>query len=415
MRHPLPALALALVLAPLAPVTPTASAADESGTSVATAERAATKIQTDLRGWSGEELATGRTAGTELRRGRLFLAEPVATRTLGGTTYDVGRWVSRWARPGFGFTELVASWEAKTPGDSWVEIEVRGQDATGRRSSWDSLGRWAYGDKHLRRTSIAGQDDDLARVATDTWRTASAAGLDRWRVRVSLMRRTGATTKAPSLGHLSATTSRRPDTRPATSKPGVVAQAGGTVLDVPRYSQMVHTGHYPQWGGGGEAWCSPTSLSMVLAFHDALPPARDHAWVPEGHGAPWVDHAARMTFDHGYDGTGNWSFNVAYAARLVRRAEVSRLPDLRAVERLVADGLPVIISIAFDAGELSGGPLTSSNGHVLVVVGFTADGDVVVNDPAADSPAGVRRTYDRAQLERAWLDASTGTAYVLRP
>jgi hypothetical protein len=410
VRRLLPA--LALVLAPLAPVTPTAVAADP-GTK--TAQRATAKIQTDLRGWSGEELATGRAAGTDLRRGRVFLGEPVGTRTLGGTTYDVGRWVSRWARPGFGFTELVASWEAKTPGDSWVEIEVRGQDASGRRSSWDSLGRWAYDDKHLRRTSIAGQDDDLARVATDTWRTTSPAGLDRWRVRVSLMRRSGATTKAPSLGHVSATTSRRPDTRPATSKPGVVAKAGGTVLDVPRFSQMVHSGHYPQWGGGGEAWCSPTSLSMVLAFHDALPRPRDYSWVPAGHGAPWVDHAARMTFDHGYDGAGNWSFNAAYAARLVRRAEVSRLPDLRAVERLVADGLPVIISIAFDAGELSGGPLTSSNGHLLVVVGFTADGDVVVNDPAADSPTGVRRTYDRAQLERIWQDASTGTAYVLRP
>ena len=75
----------------------------------------------------------------------------------------------------------------------------------------------------------------------------------------------------------------------------------------------------------------------------------------------------------------------------------------------------IAISIAFGAGELSGGPLTSSNGHLLVVVGFTADGDVVVNDPAADSPAGVRRTYDRAQLERVWLNASTGTSYVLRP
>jgi hypothetical protein len=154
---------------------------------------------------------------------------------------------------------------------------------------------------------------------------------------------------------------------------------------------------------------------MVLAYYDALPPAEDYAWVPAGHPAPWVDHAARMTYDHGYDGTGNWSFNAAYAARLVGRADVERLPDLRAVERLVADGVPVVISIAFASGQLTGAPISASDGHLLVVVGFTADGDVVVNDPAADSPAGVRRTYDRAQLERAWLSASTGTAYVLRP
>jgi hypothetical protein len=34
-------------------------------------------------------------------------------------------------------------------------------------------------------------------------------------------------------------------------------------LNVPRYSQMTHRGHYPQYGGG-QAWCSPTSLSMLL-------------------------------------------------------------------------------------------------------------------------------------------------------
>jgi hypothetical protein len=407
VRRFLPVLAL-LLLPPLPPA-PAATAAATA------AERATQKISTDLHTWSGEQLSGGRLTGTELRRGRVFLADPVGTRTLAGTTYDVGRWESTWVRPGFGFTELVASWEARTPGDSLVEVSVRGRDAAGRASSWDVLGRWASGDTFFSRTSLGSQDDDLARVAVDTWRAAAAAGLEQWQLRVALLRRTGARTTAPSLGHVGATTSRRPDATPPTSKPGVVSRAGGAVLDVPRFSQMVHDGHYPQWGGGGEAWCSPTSTSMVLAYYDALPPAEDYAWVPDGHPAPWVDHAARMTYDHGYDGTGNWSFNAAYAARLVGRADVERLPDLRAVERLVADGVPVVISIAFASGQLTGAPISASDGHLLVVVGFTADGDVVVNDPAADSPAGVRRTYDRAQLERAWLSASTGTAYVLRP
>ena len=39
--------------------------------------------------------------------------------------------------------------------------------------------------------------------------------------------------------------------------------------------------------------------------------------------------------------------------------------------------------------------------------------DPVLNDPAAPTNAGVRRTYDRAQLERAWLRGSDGTAYVI--
>jgi hypothetical protein len=49
-----------------------------------------------------------------------------------------------------------------------------------------------------------------------------------------------------------------------------------------------------------------------------------------------------------------------------------------------------------------------------VIVGFTKNGDVVVNDPAASARAGVRRVYDRGQLERAWLAGSGGTTYVIR-
>ena len=49
-----------------------------------------------------------------------------------------------------------------------------------------------------------------------------------------------------------------------------------------------------------------------------------------------------------------------------------------------------------------------------MVVGFEADGDVVVNDPAGASNGEVRRTYDRAEFERIWISASGGTAYVIR-
>ena len=56
-----------------------------------------------------------------------------------------------------------------------------------------------------------------------------------------------------------------------------------------------------------------------------------------------------------------------------------------------------------------------TNGHLLVIVGFTASGNVVVNDPAATSDATVQRVYDRAEFERTWLPASGGIVYVMRP
>ena len=48
-----------------------------------------------------------------------------------------------------------------------------------------------------------------------------------------------------------------------------------------------------------------------------------------------------------------------------------------------------------------------------MIRGFTETGDVVTNDPAAPSEHSVRRTYDRAAFERAWLAGSGGTVYVI--
>ena len=153
---------------------------------------------------------------------------------------------------------------------------------------------------------------------------------------------------------------------------------------------------------------------MVLGRYDALPPPRAYSWVPNGHVAPWVDYAARTTYDASYRGTGNWPFNTAYAATLTHDAFVTRLRNLREARSFIEAGIPLVASISFGAGQLNGAPISSSNGHLLVIVGFTAAGNVVVNDPAAASAAGVRRTYARGQFEDAWIPKSGGLVYVIR-
>jgi peptidase C39-like protein len=161
----------------------------------------------------------------------------------------------------------------------------------------------------------------------------------------------------------------------------------------------------------------------VLAYYHRLPPAGDYAWVSRSYAGRAVDHAARMTFDRGYEGTGNWPFNTAYAAGRTGHGFVTRFVSLRGVERFIRAGIPVVTSITFGRGALTGAPISASNGHLVVVRGFTAAGDVVVNDPAAATRAGVRRTYARGQFENAWLQrypsgggmrGSGGLAYVIR-
>ena len=359
--------------------------------------------------WASDaDFRMGTLRGVEVSRGRLVMGSPVSARTYAGRRYDVGQWVSPWRNPGFGLTELISSWNARTPGNSWIEVQVRGRTGGGRTSSWDVLGRWAAGDRFIRRTSVPAQGDDLAGVAVDTWKTNTA--IAQWQLRVLLMRGPGA--PSPRVDSIGAMVSRLPRVSGvATSDPGPGPRI---VLNVPRYSQMVHRGHYPRWGSGGQAWCSPTSTSMVLGRYDALPPPSAYGWVPDGHVDPWVDYAARATYDASYSGTGNWPFNTAYAATRTEDAFVTRLRNLREARLFIEAGIPLVASISFGAGELSGAPISATNGHLLVIVGFTRNGDVVVNDPAARTRSGVRRTYDRGQFEDAWIPTSGGLVYVIR-
>ncbi|MCY7399491.1 MAG: peptidase C39 family protein [Nocardioides sp.] len=403
LRTTLP-LAVTLVLGG-ALFAPTAADAAADATSAVDARQRATP-QVQQTSWSSyRDFKSGTRTGLKLGRGQVSLLAP-RPRSVGGRAYEAGSWTSPWATPGFGATSLIPSWEATTPGRSLVRVEVRARAADGTTGSWDTLADWSRTNRPVPRTTYSGQTDDLGRVSVDTW--SAMSNVTSWQVRMTLMRPRGSSL-AVSLERVGAVASADASTPRPTSVPGPGA---GTVLPVPAFSQMVHEGHYPQWGNGGEAWCSPTSLAMVLAYYGISPAPTG---ITPGHVDAVVDHTAKMVFDHGYDGTGNWAFNTAYASTLVAGdAYVTRLHDLREAEDHILAGVPLIVSVAFDRFQLTGAPISASNGHLLVVVGFEPDGDVVVNDPAGATNAEVRRVYDRAEFEQIWIAASGGTAYVIR-
>ena len=296
--------------------------------------------------------------------------------TLRRESPDVTTWTSPWRDPGFAFTDLVASWSATTPRGAWIEVAA--QARTSR--AWHRLGDWSSGEGPTRRTSLTGD----AEVDTDVWRPRDGAAA--YRLRVRLHGR-----PAPALLNVGAVVSAGA----VRATPSAPLRRTDRVLDVPRLSQMT----WREVGGAG--WCAPTAVSMVLSHAGRLPPGTD------------IPGAARATYDTAYDGTGNWSFDVAWAASLGARAFVTRLHDLRDAERLVDAGIPLVVSVAYPDGALRGAPTRGTDGHLLVVRGFTGAGDVVVNDPAAPTERSVRRTYARGELERAWLDGSGGTVLVV--
>lgn len=377
----------------------------------------------EFRAWRGRELGRGSHDGTRATRDGLAFAHATGTRDYtdpygdgSPATYETATWTAPVVRPAVPLTELIASWNAHTPDGTWIEVLVRGTADDGIHTGWYVLGRWAGDDPEdggaLHRTSVGGQATDHATVYVDTLATLGGHTLRDWQLRVQLLRRPG-THRGPSVRMIGAVASHLPDDETvATSRPTGRART----LDVPTLSQELHQGHYPQWDNGGEAWCSPTSTAMVLRYWGVGPTPADLAWVDPPVDAE-VDHAARNVFDYRYDGAGNWPFNTAYAARYGLEGFVTRLRSLTEAEAFIAAGVPVVASVSFEKDEMDGAGY-GTNGHLLVICGFTRDGHVVVNDPASHLIADdgqVRVTYRRDQFENAWIPHSGGTVYVIHP
>ena len=252
------------------------------------------------------------------------------------------------------------------------------------------MGIWASGTARIRRHSVNRQGDRDGYVTTDSLLLYGQAAYTRYQYRLTLF--TTDRNVSPSVSLMAVMTSNT-YRQPAGLNLVSDHTAWGIDLPVPQRSQMLYK-------GGGEVWCSPTTSSMIAAYH--------------GHSVP-VPQAAAGTYDYVYQGNGNWPFNTAWAATLGLEAYVTRMSSMTQIEEWIKAKVPVAISFGYAPGELPGTPTRSSAGHLMVVRGFDINGNVIVNDPAAASNSAVRIVYDRAKLERVWLKYSGGTVYLIYP
>ena len=378
--------------------------------------------------WRGQALGDGTHQGSVVVDGSLGFGSAAGTLTYADpygaepprlVGYEWSAWLSPEVETGFPATELVPSWNATTPGDSWLLVEARTASDAGaggpggrRWSRWFTLAHWADSDREIHPTSVPGQVDTSIHVETDVLAADDGLTWSAYQLRVCLVRRVGSSAR-PRITMIGAMASHVPADAPADVSPG--GAAWGIELPVPPYSQQLHRGEYLHWDRGGRSWCSPTSMSMLLAYHDRLPEPGDYAWVQPDYPNPFVVQAARHVYDYAYKGAGNWSFNTAYAGRHGAEAFVTRLRSLTEAEAFIAAGVPLAATVSFTETGLAGAGY-ATDGHLLTIVGFTADGDVICNDPASHTiPSNdeVRVVFDRAQFERVWLGSSGGVVYVV--
>jgi hypothetical protein len=175
----------------------------------------------------------------------------------------------------------------------------------------------------------------------------------------------------------------------AASTPSAAAGAGAR-LEVPARSQMEASAAI------ASRICSPTCVAMLLDF-----------WRrPVG-----LEPLAAEIFHPGVDLYGVWPAAVAAAGRRGLAGYLLRFPDWNAARWCLSRGLPVIASVRYAAGELTGAAVAQTPGHLIVLTGWDGD-EVLVNDPAAPTAATVPRRYRLDELQHIWLDR-TAVGYVL--
>ena len=256
--------------------------------------------------------------------------------------------------------ELVVSWNVVLPPGAGLKVEARAVYVD-EVSAFYTMGWWAEQAGPQRRESVTGQRDENGDVRTDTLvlrRPARGA-----EVRLTLLAGEGDGMGRVKWVGLSFWSGARNES----GKDGgdSLATDRGTratqVIDVPELSQLAYT--------GGRDWCSPTCVSMVMAY-----------WAAKLGRSEWsndVPRVAEAVQDRNWPGTGNWPFNTAYAGKFDgMRAYVTRLSGMEDLESWIAAGVPVVASVSAD--RLNGrSPVTPGDGHLVVVVGLLRDGRCV--------------------------------------
>ena len=311
-----------------------------------------------------------------------------------GGTFFVGEATSPEVQTEFNYKDAIASWNASTPAGCWLEIQFRARYGA-HWSKWYILGIWASDKSTIRRHSVKAQDDSDGFVAADTFISSHKdESTNKFQLRLRLFSVDGVSSPHVKNASVAYSTAAPKAARPSRGNPAL----WNTRLKVLQCSQMV----YPD---GGDVWCSPTSVTMVLSYWDGYTGPRE----------PRVRTTVDGVFDWIYGGHGNWPFNTAYAAMFGYESYVARFTSVARAEEFIAAGVPVIISIAWGKGELTGVHTKSSDGHLLVLVGFDEAGNPIVNDPDSQDEASVQRTYLRSEFEPLWLQASGGTVYLIYP
>jgi len=278
------------------------------------------------------------------------------------------------------FFEALVSWNVRMQRQTGMTVELRVRDGDDW-SPWLFVGEWGAVPDELERVT----EFDGGRIDVDFF--TSDGEFDAIQLRFDVHGQGSIELRRFDLCLTGAQEPKRSgESRPSSRR--------YVCLDVPTRSQRTEEESIR------DRICSPTTVAMVMEYRGVSRPTSE---------------VARLLYDERNDIYGNWTRAIQGAYELGVPGYLTRISDWSSAERIVMQGQPLVASIRTPEEGLTGAPYVSTAGHLLVIVGFDEVGNVIVNDPAAETAEEVRLVYPRHEMEQAWMGKG-GVAYVfLRP
>ena len=281
----------------------------------------------------------------------------------------------------FAVNNVVASWNLDMPADTGARTEVRAVNG-GTSTIWYEVARMGSIPGGVKRN----RSDSYGYINWDTLELY--ATWPRIEYRVTLYTDTAGVT--PTLRLMSLCYA---DTNTLISYTPLPGPGVTTSLPVPWRSQY--------WVPDiGDVICGPTSLSMAEEYYGCNLP---------------TETVAADCYDEYYHAYGNWPLIAQAAAKHGFKGYTFRANGQQPLRDQFAAGNAVIMSMAYSAGELTNSPIPSTGGHLVLMVGVTASGDYICNDPAGADSRWDHVVYNATQIAHVWLYHADGACIAVMP
>jgi hypothetical protein len=273
------------------------------------------------------------------------------------------------------FNQGLPSYNGSAPSENCgFKVQMRFPYA-GSWSPWLTVGYWknniwsSYGS-----TSYSGGKINVDWAVLNSYVT-------KWQFKVILTRQDAATA-SPSIHKLSFFVS---DSKTTTN-----VNISQLVNDKPAqiFIPTTHIFQYSIDPTYGKDMCSPTTVSMILKSYNIAVDPYKFAWA---------------TYDNYHKMFGVWPRVVQNAAEYALDGAVTRYRSWSETKKVLEKGGRIAMSVGL--------PISSA-GHLLMLAGFTSEGNPIVHDPGKS--AGQSYVYDKTTVSQAWFSKG-GVAYTFYP